>query len=337
MLCVILLCASMPIASKVAFEDVEKSGLLNVVLARIKCAANAAYAGIIGIASSVDHDVAPELVSIESKLDDATIPTLGTIDSKIDFIGGDSACCLTVESKVDIVTTKLNVIVVTIDTPCCQTVISKLDDEVIPELISIESKLDDKVIPLLEPVKEIENIILNGSPACQTIQSRLDNQVIPESISIESKLDQWIGPSIDDMNNKLDIILQGCVNEADVATAVSGLDELNLELGSIESKLDLWIGPLNETIDSKVDNIESSVDSLSTISCEPIVEQINILTKGDIIAPGANTITSDGIYTLTSNITGCVVIDADKVSIDLNTFKICCDSPNAVIEILPGH
>jgi len=133
------------------------------------------------------------------------------------------------------------------------------------------------------------------------------------------------------------------VNEEDVAECCQELDSkidevIVPELTSIESKLDEWIGPLTETVNSKVDEIvipeletiESKIDALVIPECPSLV-------KGNIITNGTNSITTEGLYTLTVNTQACITIDVDRVTIDLAGFTLSCDSPNAVIEILPGH
>jgi len=149
-----------------------------------------------------------------------------------------------------------------------------------------------------------------------TIDSKLDAADI-ELGSIESKLDAWIGPLVETSDSKLDVIeSKVCEILIDTDAIDSKLDEANIELGSIESKLDTWIGPNLESINTR----------------------ISILLKGDVITAGANAIVTDGLYTMTSNLTGCITIDADNVTIDMCGFRLFCDSgANAVIEILTGH
>jgi len=149
-----------------------------------------------------------------------------------------------------------------------------------------------------------------------TIESKLDEAFI-ELGSIESKLDAWIGPLVETADSKVDIIVSKVCDILMNTEAIdSKIDEANVELGSIESKLDAWIGPLVESIESKVCLLSS---------------------KGNIITGPTFTIDVDGLYTMTANITSCVTVDADDVTIDMCGFTLFCDSADAVIEILTGH
>jgi len=142
---------------------------------------------------------------------------------------------------------------------------------------------------------------------CDTVNSKIDNIVIPELMSIESKLDYWVGPLVETIDSQIDV-LDITVDNSPCAT--------------VNSKIDAVIVPDLQTIESKIDNL--------------ILDDCPF-DKGSIITTGANSITTGGLYTLTVNTQGCVTIDADRVIIDLCEFTLSCDSPNAVIEVLPGH
>lgn len=60
-------------------------------------------------------------------------------------------------------------------------------------------------------------------------------------------------------------------------------------------------------------------------------------TSCGIIQPGLNTITEGGKYWINEDTSGYLVIDADKVTIDLQSYTLSDLTTNTIIEIRPGH
>jgi len=167
---------------------------------------------------------------------------------------------------------------------------------------------------------------------------------ISGNVSLPQRTDECCDPQV---NTELFIYSEMTDPLGAISSKVDVLDNsveaVNIELSSIESKLDQWIGPLDETINSKIDsvNIElTSIESKLDQWLGPLVETIDAKIDtlvGGIILSGSSTISTAGKYSLTGCTTGCVVINADDVVVDLKNFTLYCDSSNPAIAILPDH
>jgi len=119
-----------------------------------------------------------------------------------------------------------------------------------------------------------------------------------------------------------------CAAESDVDNVFKSRDtaEMSAEISEILRSI--------KHVSGAIRSIEKRLNTLEG----PVSGNIRgtLLSSGNIIKPGANVITTSGLYRLVTDTHGFVVIDANDVIIDFNGFTLSYDTAGPVIKILPG-
>jgi len=185
---------------------------------------------------------------------------------------------ITVESKLDYITSQLDFITTDELIELVGTIDAKLDtinatlDEILIDVTILVSKIEvaeEGIFTILSTLDQIDVL-----EKIETVDSKVD-LILDEAVSIESKLDNWIGPNTNTiLDNQTDTIIPRLVDiDGDLEDTVipkletidSKLDLIDFETVSIESKLDNWIGPNTEDILTEVNIINVAVTEIDTV------------------------------------------------------------------------